>query len=242
MSSEISSNATYSLEHQFVSGEHIYVHVTLKYSEFTNVTVSLTTHQYTGLKSVARTYNTCVSPAIKAHVEFDQSSSTNTWLDLDAKTELPQNDFKVGEAGSGHGFTHYPATQATTTSPALKEHWYCSKCGCYFLSEEGDEEVAYEDLYDNTIYGFVENSFVVSGQGTVLTVRVTVDNGGEPIETNDARYINQAGKCVFADGSISDGNLISGVVVNVHIVQFLLRGLDHATVTAKNPTAFFINL
>ena len=237
-----SSNAIYSLEHQFVSGEHIYVHVTLKYSEFTNVTVSLTTHQYTGLKSVARTYNTCVSPAIKAHVEFDQSSSTNTWLDLDAKTELPQNDFKVGEAGSGHGFTHYPATQATTTSPALKEHWYCSKCGCYFLSEEGDEEVAYEDLYDNTIYGFVENSFVVSGQGTVLTVRVTVDNGGEPIETNDARYINQTGKCVFADGSISDGNLISGVVVNVHIVQFLLRGLDHATVTAKNPTAFFINL
>ena len=237
-----SSNAIYSLEHQFVSGEHIYVHVTLKYSDFTDVNVYLTTHQYTGLRAVAKTYKTCVSPSINAHVEFDQSSVTDSWLDINARVEKNRNDFKVGEAGSGHNFTHHVATEATTTSPALKEHWYCSKCGCYFLSEKGGEEVAYEDLYDNTLYGIIEDVFFINGRGTALTVRVIVDNGEEPIQNVDPRYINQIAKCVFEDGSISAGNVIADISVNVHIVQFLLRGLDYATVTAKNPKAFFINL
>lgn len=74
------------------------------------------------------------------------------------------------------------------------------------------------------------------------TVRVTVDNGGEPIENADGRYVRQTGKCVFEDGSISDGNMVTAISVNVHIVQFMLRGVTYADFIAKNPTAFFINL
>ena len=237
-----SSNAIYSLAHQFANGDHICVHVTLKYSDFTNVTVHLTSHQYTGLKAVATTAKTCVSPSILAHVEFDQSSSTNTWLDINATIEKPQDDFKKGDAGTGHNLSHRVATEATSTSPALKEHWYCSNCGCYYLSEDAGEEVAYEDLYDNTIYGLIQKTVNITGRGTLITVRLTVDNGGEPIENEDGRYVGQTGKCVFEDGSISDGNMVTSISVNVHIVQFMLKGVTYADFIAKNPTAFFINL
>lgn len=74
------------------------------------------------------------------------------------------------------------------------------------------------------------------------TVRVTVDNGGEPIENADGRYVGQTGKCVFEDDSISDGYMVTSISVNVHIVQIMLRGVTYADFIAKNPTAFFINL
>ena len=238
-----SGYAFYALEHNFVNGEHIYVHVTMKSSDFTNVSMSLTTHQYTGLKAVARKFKTCVSPTINAHLDFDQSSTTSTWLTTTGEEEKLQSSFYVGSAGTGHTLTHYDASAATTTSPALKEHWYCSNCGCYFLSSEGGEEVEYEDLYANTIYGNILTTGNISGRGVVVKVRVTVDKGETPIENTDTRYVGATCNVIFADESISENFVITGISVNVHIVEFLLRGVtSYSEFSAKSPTAFYINL
>ena len=239
--------ALYSLEHNFASGEHIYVHITLSGSDFTDVVMRLSSFQYTGLKVVGVTYKTCVEPQINAHIDFDQSGTTGTWLNTALTEERDQSTFKSGEAGSGHSMHHYAASDATSSSPALKEHWYCEKCGCYFLSSDGDEEVAYEDLYDNTIYGSIISTLNISGRGVVITVRVSVDQGEEPITDNDERYkINGSnagcGKVVYGDNTISDNIAIIGISVNVHIVQFLLRGLAYNDFVALDPQAFFINI
>ena len=45
-----------------------------------------------------------------------------------------------------HTMTHQAEVPATCTETGKKEHYHCSKCGKYFLTEEGTEEVSAESL------------------------------------------------------------------------------------------------
>ena len=232
------NTAVYSLEDNFANGSHIYVHAKVIATDYTNFRFEIKTHQYTGLTLVAAKNATCVTPRVQQHIAFDQSETTGTWLESYAREEKAQETFVSGSAGTGHSMTHYAATNATATSPALKEHWYCNKCGGYYLTSEGEEEVEYEALYANTLYGTVQSFYTITGRGPVFKARMIVDNGNSPIESNDARYVGQNVHIILEDASDITA-LVTDIEVNLHIVDILLRGFAWDDLAA--PKAFYFN-
>ena len=238
---QLSYTTRFSLEDGYANGKHIYAHITIKSTDFDDLYLRFSTHQYTGLEVVARKPATCVTPIVNAHIDFDQSEETGTWLDSNATQEKAQSTFIQGSSGTGHEMIHYDATAATITSPALKEHWFCENCGGYYLTAEGTEEVAYEEIYNNTLYGSVINFYNVTGRGTVIKVRITVDKGETPIDSNDDRYINKTGSIIVEDGTYSQC-VLTGITVNLHVAEFLFRGANYTTLVEANPKAFFLNL
>ena len=241
------SRSMFIFDVSFAQGSHLYIHVTAKGTWHDNFFIEYATHQFTNLTYVGRKPATCVTPLIYTHFTFDQSDALNLWLNDVATRVYPISDFYAGEAGSGHNLTHYNATVATATSPSLKEHWFCEKCGCYFLDPNVDEECAYEDLYSDLFYGTVRSYYLVTGRGVVLRWLIKVDNGESPIETNDARYINQSPQrtltahVIRADNTVSDYT-VTGITVNNHIGDFLLRGADVDDFDANNPVAVYFTL
>ncbi len=232
------TTAVYSLEDNFANGSHIYVHAKVNGTDFTDFRFEISTHQYTGLKLVAPKNATCISPRVGQHIAFDQSEATDTWLDPYVREEKTKESFVSGSGGTGHSMTHYAATDATATSPAFKEHWYCENCGGYYLTEGGEEEVTYEALYANTLYGTVQSYYAVTGRGSAFKARLIVDNGEFPIEANDARYVGKTLHVILADAS-EITSLAVAVEVNLHVVEILLRGVTWSDSAA--PKAFYFN-
>lgn len=232
----------YSVDSSIAKGSHIYVHVRLRYSNFQNVYLAYATHQFTGLQAVAMKRATCVSPKIKAHVVFDQSETLGKWINYDLNTLADKTSFYEGEGGTGHELEHYGATTATFDHPGLKEHWFCTKCCSYFLEEDVDEECAYEDLYADTIYGSVLDTYMYTGRGRVITVHITWDAGETPIESLDTRYLNNPINILF-DNNIYYTYVVTGLEVNNHKADILLRGTDetNAVFDSHTPKAMWID-
>ena len=242
-------HGAFCFEGAFENGSHYYLHATnLKDIAITGFALRISTFQYTGLKQVGAKQATCLTPYINSHVEFDQSATTGTWLDNNLYEEKTKDQFYRGEAsGTGHDLTHYAASNATATSPALKEHWYCENCGAYFLDPDSDEEVEYEELYNNYLYGQVLECIYEIGRGYGVRVRITVDKGEQPLAEAYVNYGAQStsdkrGHLVLEDGTINDYATIFNAVNN-HIAKILFRGVTSLEeLEDLNPKAFYWEL
>ena len=233
--------STYSIfvvESPIGNHSHIYVHITAKMTSFEGFYIAYATHQFTNLRFVAQKWKTCVSPTINSHIEFDESETIGKWINNTGYTLKNIADFSSGSAGTGHQFTHYNATPATITSPALKEHWFCNNCGGYFLDPDVDEECEYEDLYDNIIYGAVKDFYNVPTRGMAIKVLVTLHQDETPIESQDERYLNGKIHVLLEDGTEMTF-VCTGISPNNHMVEFLLRGDASAFDTNPPKVAYF---
>ena len=237
----------YIVEDPVAKGTHIYVHLTIKYSNYVNVYLAYATHQFTGLTPHAMSRATCVNPKIRAHVLFDQSETLGKWINYDLDSLNDITSFYDGEFGTGHNLTHYAASNATAQHPGLKEHWFCEKCGAYFLDPDVDEECAFVDLYNDLLYGSARSWFKITGRGTAIEVLITHDAGETPIETGDPRYINTSpvrnltAHIILADDTVTE-YVVTGIEVNNHIGAFLLRGAEVSEFDANNPVAVWFTL
>ena len=241
-------SGTFVFEGHFESGCHYYMHVINTQNISINFHPRYATTDYSGFRYVARKYATCLTPQIEPHVVFDQSETTGTWLNGDCMQEKTFADFYKGEAsGTGHSFTHYAASAATTTSPALKEHWYCENCGAYFLDPDSDEEVEYEELYDNYLYGYVLECVYIPGRGYGTRVRITVDQGEEPVATAYVNYgptsiSDKRGHLVFEDGT-SEVYRTLFHEANNHVITVFFHGIGSLEeLEDLNPKAFYWEL
>lgn len=239
-------HGAFCFEGAFENGSHYYLHATnLKNMAITGFAIRISTFQYTGLKQVGAKAATCLTPYVYSHIEFDQSADTGTWFDNNLYEEKTKDQFYHGEAsGTGHDLTYYAASNATATSPALKEHWYCENCGAYFLDPESDEEVEYEELYNNYLYGQVLECIYEIGRGYGVRVRITVDKGEQPLAEAYTNYgpantSDKRGHLVHGDGTIGDYCTIFNAVNN-HIAKVLFRGVTSVEeLEDLNPQAFY---
>ena len=232
----------YVVNSPIAKGAHIYVHVTLRYSNFENVYLAYATHQFTGLQAIAMKRATCVSPKIQAHITFDQAETLGKWINYNLNELADKTSFYQGASGTGHELEHYSATTATFDHPGLKEHWFCTKCCSYFLDPDVDEECAYEDLYKDTIYGSVLDTYMYTGRGRVITVHITWDAGETPIESLDSRYMNNPINILF-DNNVYYTYIVIGLEVNNHKADILLRGTEetNAVFDSHTPKAIWID-
>ena len=239
------SRLAFIFDRSFNKDSHLYVHVTVRLTDFEDFFLGFATHQYTNLNYVPRKIATCVSPLMHSHFTFDESETVGMWIN-DVATEIKAiSTYFDGEEGTGHELTHYVATTATAEHPGLKEHWFCEKCGGYFLDPNVDEECKYEDLYSDLLYGKVRDTVTIAGRGTMIKVLITHDAGETPIETNDPRYIS--GSHYLIAHVIRDNNTIvefavTQIIVNNHMGEFMLRGVESETFETYAPVAVWFHL
>lgn len=70
----------------------------------------------------------------------------------------------------GHDMSHHEATAATATTNGCIEHWTCSRCGKYFLDEQGNEETNETAVTINPTVSYIDvDGSEKSVQSTILT-------------------------------------------------------------------------
>lgn len=230
----LSASNIYTFDQSFSAGSHIYIHAKAIGGSHSKFYLSYATHQYTNIQYVAAKKATCANPAIKAHHTFDEAETVGKWISGSVQELKDISTFYEGEAGTGHDYIHFDASEATPTSPALKEHWLCKNCGGYYLDETSDVEVEYKDLYDNRVYGAVQTYYAVAGRGVAVKVLVTLGDL-ESIETNGGAACH----LVLADGTIVN-TTIGSISINNHMAEILCKGLIASDYTSNEPKAFYM--
>ena len=112
----------------------------------------------------------------------------------------------------GHDMSHHEATAATSTTSGCIEHWTCSRCGKYFLDEQGNEETNETAVSINPTVSYIDvDGSEKSVQATILTGSETKLYDGWYVAVGDVSFDHRIYLDAFAHVKIilADGATMS---------------------------------